>query len=112
MPQIIISAKASRDLKKIREYLLPFNADAAQKAAATIIEATNQLLAHPLSGKPMEDIPEYRELIRPFGSGSYTIRYRIDFDRIIILGIKHSKEKASIACNSPERRYQPYKGNI
>lgn len=94
MPQIIVSAKATRDLKKIREYLLQFNAEAAQKAAATIIEATNQLLTHPMLGKPLEDIPEYRELIRPFGSGAYTIRYRVDFDKIIIVGIKHSKERS------------------
>ncbi|NVN97340.1 type II toxin-antitoxin system RelE/ParE family toxin [Candidatus Nomurabacteria bacterium] len=94
MPQIIISAKATRDLKNIREYLLQFNAEAAQKAAVTIIEATNQILTHPMIGKPLEDVPEYREIVRPFGSGSYTIRYRVNFDKIIILGIKHSKEKA------------------
>jgi len=94
MPQIIISAKATRDLKKVREYLLQFNTEAAQKAAVAIVEATNQLLTHPMLGKPLEDMPEYRELIRPFGSGSYTIRYRMDFDMIIIVGIKHSKEKA------------------
>jgi plasmid stabilization system protein ParE len=94
MPQIIVSAKATRDLKKIRAYLLQFNAEAAQKAAATIIEAINQLLSQPLSGKPLEDMPEYRELIRPFGSGAYTIRYRIDSDKIIIVGIKHSKERS------------------
>src|ERR1035437_3204782 len=94
MPQIIISAKATRDLQKIREYLLQFNAEAAQKAAATIIEATSQLLTHPMLGKPLEDIPEYRELIRPFGAGAYTIRYRVDFDKIIIVGIKHSKERS------------------
>lgn len=45
-------------------------------------------------GKPLEDMPEYQELIRPFGSGTYTIRYRTDFDMSIIVGIKHSKEKA------------------
>jgi plasmid stabilization system protein ParE len=94
MPQIIISAKATRDLKKIREYLLQFNTESAQNAAVAIIEATNQLLTHPMVGKPLEDMPEYRELIRPFGSGSYTIRYRMDFDKLIIVGIKHSKEKA------------------
>lgn len=94
MPQIIISAKAARDLQKIRTYLLQFNVEAAQKAAATIIEATNLILNHQLIGKPLEDIPEYRELIRPFGSGAYIIRYRVDFDKIIIAGIKHSKEKA------------------
>ncbi|MEI6208274.1 MAG: type II toxin-antitoxin system RelE/ParE family toxin [Desulfuromonadales bacterium] len=94
MPQIIISAKATRDLKKIRDYLLQFNSETAQKAAATIIEAASQLLAHPLLGKPLEDVPEYRELIRPFGAGSYTIRYRISDDMIVVLGIKHSKEKS------------------
>lgn len=94
MPQLIISAKAARDLKKIREYLLQFNAESAQKAAAMIIEATNLILSHPMLGKPLEDMPEFRELIRPFGSGAYTIRYRTDFDRIVIVGIKHSKEKA------------------
>ena len=97
MPQIIISAKASRDLQKIREYLLQFNSEAAQKAAATIIEATNQLMIHPMLGKPLEDIPEYRELITPFGSGTYIIRYRAVVDKIIILGIKHSKEKGLYA---------------
>ena len=45
-------------------------------------------------GKPLEDIPDYRELIIPFGSGTYTIRYRLDFDKIIVLGIKHSKERS------------------
>jgi plasmid stabilization system protein ParE len=94
MPQLIISAKAARDLKKIREYLLQFNAETAQKAASAIIEATNLILSHPMLGKPLEDMPEYRELIRPFGSGAYIIRYRTDFDRIIIVGIRHSKEKA------------------
>jgi plasmid stabilization system protein ParE len=94
MPQIIISAKAARDLKKIRDYLLQFNAEAAQKAAASIIEATIQLLTHPMLGKPLEDVPDYRELITPFGSGAYTIRYRINFDKIIIVGIKHSKERS------------------
>ena len=94
MPQIVITAKATRDLKKIRDYLLQFNAEAAQKAATSIIEAVNQLPIHPLLGKPLEDIPEYRELITPFGSGAYTVRYRMDFDKIIIVAIKHSKERS------------------
>ncbi|MHB8056916.1 MAG: type II toxin-antitoxin system RelE/ParE family toxin [Desulfuromonadaceae bacterium] len=94
MPQIVISAKATRDLRKIREYLLPFNAEAAQKAASTIIEGASLLSINPMIGKPLEDMPEYRELIRPFGSGAYVIRYRVDFDWIVIVGIKHSKEKS------------------
>jgi plasmid stabilization system protein ParE len=94
MPLIVISAKAARDLKQIREYLLQFNKEAAQKSATMIIEATRLLLVHPKLGKPLEDIPEYREMILPFGSGAYTLRYRIDFETILITGIKHSKEKS------------------
>lgn len=96
MPQIVISAKAARDLQKIREYLQQFNAEAAQKAAKEIVQAVNLLQAHHnMLGKPLEDIPEYRELITPFGSGAYIIRYRVNFDLIVIVTIRHSKEKAS-----------------
>jgi addiction module RelE/StbE family toxin len=95
MPQIIISAKAARDLQKIRDYLLQFNAEAAQKAAQEIIQAANLLQVHPMLGKPLEDIPEYRELIIPFGSGAYILRYRVSFDLIVIVTVRHSKEKAS-----------------
>jgi addiction module RelE/StbE family toxin len=95
MPQIVISSKATRDLQKIREYLQQFNAEAAQKAGREIIQAVTLLQAHPMLGKPLEDIPEYRELITPFGSGAYIIRYRVSFDMIVIIAIRHSKEKAS-----------------
>ena len=93
MSQIILSAKATRDLKKQREYLSKFNEEAAVKAAETIMAAVHALASHPQLGKPLEDSPEYRELIRPFGAGSYTIRYRMDSERIIVVGIRHSKEK-------------------
>ena len=96
VPQIIFSAKATRDLQKLRSYILQFNEEAAQKSAATIFEATSLLLSNPMLGKPLEDMPEYRQLITKFGAGAYTICYRVDFDndKIIILAIKHSKEKA------------------
>jgi plasmid stabilization system protein ParE len=94
MPQIILSAKAIRDLQRFRNYLLQFNEDAAQKAAVAIIETTNLLLTAPNLGKPLEDMPEYRQLITKFGAGIFTICYRLDFDRIIIVTIKHSKEKS------------------
>lgn len=94
MSQIILSAKALRDLQRFRSYLLQFNEDAAQKAAVTILETTNLLLTAPNMGKPLEDMPEYRQLIARFGAGTFTICYRLDFDSIIIVAIKHSKEKS------------------
>ena len=94
MPRLIISAKAVRDLQKIRACLAQFSLEAAQKAAALLMEGTNLLLAHPLLGKPLEDMPEYRELIRPFGGGAFTIRYRLSGSNIVVVAVKHSREKA------------------
>lgn len=94
MPQIILSAKAVRDLHRFRSYLRQFNEDAAQKASITILETTNLLLTAPNMGKPLEDMPEYRQLIVKFGAGTFTICYRLDIASIIIVAIKHSKEKS------------------
>jgi plasmid stabilization system protein ParE len=94
MPHIIISAKATQDLQRIREYLAQFSVEAVQKSAQVIIDATNVILANPLLGKPVEDMPEYRNLTVRFAAGSYTICYRIDFETIVIVAIKHSREKS------------------
>jgi plasmid stabilization system protein ParE len=45
-------------------------------------------------GKPLEDMPEYRQIIAKFGAGTFTICYRLDFESIIIVAIKHGKEKS------------------
>ena len=94
MPQLIVAAKAVRDIQKIRAFLAQFNVEAAQKAASILMESGDLLLTHPLLGKTLEDMPDYRELIRTFGAGSFTIRYRINGDTIVIVAVKHSKEKA------------------
>jgi len=94
MPRLIFAAKAVRDLDKIREYFAQFSNEAALKAAAVLIEGTVLLLVHPLLGKPLEEMPDYRELIRTFRAGSFTMRYRIEGEAIIVVAVKHSKEKA------------------
>ena len=41
---------------------------------------------------PIENLPDFHDLIVPFGSGGYIIRYRIEKDMVFIVGIRHSKE--------------------
>ncbi len=48
------------------------------------MESADLLLALPLLGNPLEDMPDYRELVRPFGAGSFTIRYRLHSDMIVL----------------------------
>jgi plasmid stabilization system protein ParE len=83
---------AVSDLQRLREFILPHNADAAQRAVAVIKKAVSTL--HPLAciGKPVEEMPDFRDIVIPFGSSGYVLRYRIDGDTVLIAALKHGKE--------------------
>ncbi|MBI1922348.1 MAG: type II toxin-antitoxin system RelE/ParE family toxin [Geobacter sp.] len=83
---------AIRDLQKLREFILPHNQEAAQRAFKTIRAAVTPLENNPRIGKPVEDLPDYRDLIIPFGAYGYVLRYRIQGDTIFIIAVKHGKE--------------------
>ena len=80
------------DLQRLREFILPNNNEAAQRAFRTIKAAVAPLETHPRIGKPVEDLPDYHDLIIPFGASGYVIRYRIKGDTVVILAVKHGKE--------------------
>jgi plasmid stabilization system protein ParE len=67
--------------------------EAAARAARLILDAANNLKTHPLLGRPVEEMPEYHDLVIPFGSAGYIMRYRIDGEIIFIVGIRHGKEE-------------------
>lgn len=60
------------------------------RAALTIADAVASLRKHPERGKPCLD--GMRELIVPFGSAGYVIRYAVERDAVIVLRIFHSLE--------------------
>jgi hypothetical protein len=43
-------------------------------------------------GKPVEDLPDFHDLIIPFCASGYVIRYRIQGDTVYIVAVKHCKE--------------------
>jgi len=59
---------AVHDLQRLREFILPHNREVAQRAVKVIRAAVAALEATPLIGKPVEDMPDYRDLVIPFGS--------------------------------------------
>lgn len=83
---------AINDLQRLRDFILPHNRDAAQRAFRTIKAASDPLKTNPCIGKPVEGMPDCRELIIPFGSSGYVLRYRITGDRVLIHAVKHGKE--------------------
>jgi plasmid stabilization system protein ParE len=49
--------------------------EAASRAIQTLIEHTRLLEMTPRIGRPMDDETERRELVVPFASGAYIVRY-------------------------------------
>ena len=93
MPQIIFAPAAVRDLQRLRDFLIPKNADAARRAGEAIRQGVKVLSTYPHIGRPVDDLPEnYREWPIDFGESGYVARYRIDDLVITILAIRHQKE--------------------
>ncbi|GFO54159.1 hypothetical protein GMSM_11660 [Geomonas sp. Red276] len=79
------------DLQRLREFLIPLNTEAAKKAIAAIKAAVRLLTPYPY-GKPVEDLPGYFDIVIPFGSAGYVLRYRIEEQTIFIVAVKHTRE--------------------
>ncbi len=92
-PELIWEPGALHDLARLREFIEIHNPNAATKAARRILEAANGLLANPLLGRPLEDLPAFHQIFIPFGKRGYVLKYRIDGKNIVILRIWHAREK-------------------
>lgn len=93
MPQVIWTPRALDDVKKLHWFISQKNKDAAGRAISAIKSYTRLLEDTPEIGVPDKgDFYAYRDLIIPFGSSGYVLRYRIDDDRAVILAVRHQKE--------------------
>jgi plasmid stabilization system protein ParE len=80
------------DLQRLREFILPHNIEAAQRAVRLIRTAVTPIASNPRIGKPVEDLPEYHDIFIPFGASGYVLRYRVQGDTIFIVTVKHCRE--------------------
>ncbi|MBS0349858.1 MAG: type II toxin-antitoxin system RelE/ParE family toxin [Proteobacteria bacterium] len=94
MPQIVITAEAIRGLERCRLFLLEKNSHAAIRATQAIKHSLSLLQTEPEIGRPLDDLPEWRELIIPFGDSGYTAlyRYEVKTDSLYVLAFRHQKE--------------------
>ena len=83
---------AINDLVRLRAFIAKENPGAAKRAAELIKEAAQRLIETPSLGKPLRDLPEYRDLFARFGAAGYVIRYREHFDSVYIVHIRHYRE--------------------
>lgn len=94
MPQIIVTEGAAQGLERCRSFLAEKNPNAAKKAAQAISYHFSILRTEPEIGRAINEIPDLRELIIPFGNSGYAALYRFDkkFGSVYVLAFRHQKE--------------------
>src|SRR5438309_1442799 len=91
--RLIWLPEAVEDLARLRRFLSPRNPPAARRAAARILAGAKGLRKFPESGRPLDDLPGFRDLFIRFGAGCYLLRYRLFEDAIAVVRVWHEREK-------------------
>ncbi len=94
MPRLIVTEGAAQGLERCRLFLVGKNPQAAVRAGQTIEHHFSILETEPEIGRPLDDFPELRELIIPFGDSGYVALYHFDVrgDSVFVLAFRHQKE--------------------
>lgn len=94
MPRVIITEGAMQGLKRCQCFLKEKNPYATIRASQAIKQALIFLETEPEIGRPLNDFPELRELIIPFGDSGYVALYchEIKADSLYVLAFRHQKE--------------------
>lgn len=94
MPEVIVTPGAARGLERCRRFLTEAGARATMRAAEAIERQFELLETAPEIGRPLEEMPELRELLIAFGDSGYVVLYRyVPAENIVvILAFRHQKE--------------------
>jgi len=76
----------------LHDFLAEKSPEAAQRAIKSIRQGMSVLPKHPEMGRPIEEMPELRELVIDFGQSAYVALYRLDQNQISILAVRHGRE--------------------
>jgi len=81
-------------LERCRHFLAEKNPQAMMRAAQAIERQFALLGTEPEIGRPLDDPPELRELIIPFGDSGYVVLYHheVKSDSVYVLAVRHQKD--------------------
>jgi len=94
VPRVVITEGAAQGLERCRLFLSEKNPQAAMRAGQAIEQKLALLETEPEIGRPLDDLPELRELIVPFGDSGYVALYHheVKSDSVYVLAFRHQKE--------------------
>lgn len=94
MPRVIITQGAAKGLERCRLFLAEKNPQASKRAGQAIERQLTLLETNPDIGRPLNDLPELRELLITFGDTGYVMLYRHELasDTVYVLAFRHQKE--------------------
>ena len=81
-------------LERCRQFLTAKHPQATRRAGLSIEHQFALLEADPKIGRPLDDLPELRELVIPFGDSGYVALYshEVQTDLVYVLAFRHQKE--------------------
>ena len=91
--EVVWLPDALNDVARLRIFIMQKNPLAAQRAAQQIKAGAEMLQQNPEAGRPVDELFPFRDLMIPFGAGSYVLRYRLDESKLVIVRVWHSKEE-------------------
>ena len=94
MSRVIVTEGAAQGLERCRQFLAEKNPQAAKRAGQAIERQFMKLETNPNIGRPLNDLPELRELVIEFGDSGYVALYRHqqEKDTVYVLAFRHQKE--------------------
>lgn len=94
MSRIIVTEGASEGLERCRRFLAEKAPDAAKRAGQAIAQHLLTLERSPEIGRPLDESPELRELVIPFGGSGYVALYRYEHaeNSVYVLAFRHQRE--------------------
>jgi len=94
VPRVIVTEGAASGLERCRRFLAEKNPQASRRAGQVIDRHFTLLESTPEIGRPLDDLPEVRELIIGFGDSGFVALYRHEpqNDSVYVLAFRHQKE--------------------
>jgi plasmid stabilization system protein ParE len=91
---VIITEAVAQGLQRCRRLLAEKNPHAMIRAGQALEHQLALLETEPEISRPLDDLPELRELIIPFGDSGYAPLYRheVNTDSVYVLAFRHQKE--------------------